>query len=52
VIYAFPHGLYVNYDVTSTHELPYGYVLVITTQPALGLLHNTMHGFLLVRSAS
>jgi hypothetical protein len=52
VVYAYPHGLYVNYDIASIHELSGGYLLVVTSQPALGLLLNTMHGFLVVRTGS
>lgn len=49
VLYAYDHGLYVNYVITRVERLPYGHLLVLTTQPALGLLNNTMHGFLVVR---
>lgn len=50
LIYAFPAGLYVNYQIAEAIFFEgYGQLLVFTRQKVLANSMNTMHGFLLFR---
>lgn len=52
LIYAFPAGLYVNYQIAEAFFFEgYGQLLVFTRQKILANSKNTMHGFLLFKKA-
>ncbi|KPJ59667.1 MAG: hypothetical protein AMJ46_09945 [Latescibacteria bacterium DG_63] len=50
LLYAYPGGLYFNYEISKAYYFPgSGYLLVFTHQPMLATGNDTMHGFLLFR---
>ncbi len=50
LIYFYPVGLYINYDIAKVYYFPKsGYILIFTHQPKLAVGLDTMHGFLLLK---
>lgn len=50
MIYFYPSGLYINYDISKAYYFPKsGYILIFTSQKKLAVGLDTMHGFILLR---
>jgi len=52
LVYYYPEGLYIDYTISSVYYFPYsGYILIFTNQPRMASGLDTMHGFLLLKTA-
>jgi len=52
LVYFYPEGLYINYEISKAYYFPNsGYLLVFTHQSMLASGNDTMHGFLLFKQA-
>ncbi|OQA00291.1 MAG: hypothetical protein BWY71_00770 [Planctomycetes bacterium ADurb.Bin412] len=50
LVYFYPAGLYVNYEIDRVYYFPKSrYLLIFTRQPQKAVGLDTMHGFLLFR---
>ncbi len=50
LVYHYPTGLYINYEINKVYYSPnFGYLLIFTRQPKLAVGLDTMHGFVILK---